>query len=182
MRRRALPALGMTVAGLIMLLRFQTSPSGGATVGALPGPAGSGTAPGTTAPGTTPPGTTPGSTPGGGAGPSGSGGAPTTTPNPGTSPASGPTDGTYDGAEIQTRYGPVKVQITISGGQLTDVQELEVPSDRQRSVEINSQAGPILRSEALTAQSASLDQVSGATITWGAYEQSLQAALDAANK
>ena len=58
----------------------------------------------------------------------------------------------------------------------------EVPNDHRRSIEINAHAGPILQSEALTAQSAKLDQVSGATITWAAYEQSLQGALDAANK
>ena len=69
-----------------------------------------------------------------------------------------------------------------ASGRLTDVQELQAPSDRQRSVEINDQAGPILRDEALTAQSAQIDQVSGATITWGAYQESLQAALDSAKQ
>jgi uncharacterized protein with FMN-binding domain len=39
---------------------------------------------------------------------------------------------------------------------------------------------PILRSEALQAQSANIDGVSGATYTSTAYAQSLQSALDSA--
>ncbi len=185
--RRSVPAIAMTLAGIAVLMRFQTTPTGGATVnGTTPS---DGTAPSSTpsTAGTTPT-TTGGLDPGGGFepggddGPFGRGGeVPTTTPDPNASTATGSTDGSYDGATIETRFGPVQVRITVSGGRLTDVQELQVPNDHQRSVEINDQAGPILRSEALAAQSAALDQVSGATITWAAYEQSLQAALDAAH-
>jgi len=91
-------------------------------------------------------------------------------------------DGTFTGAEIQTRWGPVKVQIVVRGSKLTDVQEVEAPGSHERSVEINDQAAPILRDEALRAQNASLDLVSGATITWDGYRQSLQAALDSARR
>lgn len=176
--RRALPALAMTAAGIIVLLRFQSSPeTGGATASPTPTTAGAATTTldqgGFGGPG--------GFDPGGDDGGFGNE-VPTTTVDPNAATASGATDGTYTGTEVQTRFGPVQVQATISGGKLTDVTELEAPNDRERSVQINEQAGPLLRSEALSAQSAVLDQVSGATITWAAYEQSLQAALDAAHR
>ena len=59
---------------------------------------------------------------------------------------------------------------------------LVVPNDRPRSAQISSIAAPILRREALAAQSASIDTVSGATYTSEAYAQSLQAALDSARQ
>ncbi len=76
----------------------------------------------------------------------------------------------------------MQVQIVVKGGKLTDVQEVEAPASHERSVEINDEAAPILRDEALQAQSANLDLVSGATITWDGYRQSLQAALDLAHR
>ena len=45
---------------------------------------------------------------------------------------------------------------------------------------INSYAAPMLRQESLTAQSARIDIVSGATYTSEGYAQSLQSALDQA--
>jgi uncharacterized protein with FMN-binding domain len=72
------------------------------------------------------------------------------------------------------------VEVTVANGQLTDVSALELPDQDRRSASISSRAEPILRSEALAAKSASIDGVSGATYTSAGYEQSLQAALDAA--
>jgi uncharacterized protein with FMN-binding domain len=71
--------------------------------------------------------------------------------------------------------------VTISGGKITDVTALQYPNDRNKSVEINSQALPMLRSEALAAQSATIDTISGATYTSDGYTQSLQSALDLAH-
>jgi uncharacterized protein with FMN-binding domain len=79
---------------------------------------------------------------------------------------------------VRSRFGPVQVEVTISGGKITEVTALALPSDRRRSAEISQQAGPILRREALSAQSANIDTVSGATYTSDAYAKSLQAALD----
>ena len=168
--RRALPALGLTAAGVLLVLRFQTSPTSSnhpttvrASSGRALGSAG-GLAPTTTAPAAT---------------------GPTTSGAPGAAPttaASGLRDGTFTGSAADTRYGPVQVQVTISGGKITDVQELQTPNDRSRSIDINPQAGPILHDEVLAAQSANIDQVSGATLTWEAYQVSLQAALDAAHR
>jgi uncharacterized protein with FMN-binding domain len=73
----------------------------------------------------------------------------------------------------------VEVQITVSGGKVTDVVALQLPSGG-RSGRISSYAEPSLHSEALSAQSAQIDGVSGATYTSEAYAQSLQAALDQA--
>jgi len=89
-------------------------------------------------------------------------------------------NGTVTGQVVQTRFGSVQVQVTIAAGKITDVTALQLPSDRQRSAEISGIVEPMLRSEALTAQSAQIDLVSGATYTSDAYAQSLQSALDQA--
>jgi uncharacterized protein with FMN-binding domain len=83
-----------------------------------------------------------------------------------------------DGPVVENPYGPVQVEITLQGRNVIDAQALQLPSDRHLSREISNYAGPILRQEALDAQSAHIDIVSGATFTSDAYAQSLQAALD----
>jgi uncharacterized protein with FMN-binding domain len=85
---------------------------------------------------------------------------------------------TTDGPTVSTRYGPVQVQVDTSGGRITDVVALKLPSDRSRSAEISDYAGPILHDEVVQAQSAKIDVVSGATYTSEAYAKSLQAVLD----
>ena len=92
----------------------------------------------------------------------------------------GASDGTYDGTTVSTRFGDVQVQVTISGGAITDVTALQLTDHDGRSVSISNRAAPILRDEVLQAQSASVSFVGGATYTSAAYLQSLQAALDAA--
>jgi uncharacterized protein with FMN-binding domain len=88
---------------------------------------------------------------------------------------------TVNGTVAQTRWGPVQVQVKIDNGKIVDAQTLQRPSGNSRDDEINAYAVPQLRSEVLTAQSASIDAVSGATVTSGGYVESLQAALDAAH-
>jgi uncharacterized protein with FMN-binding domain len=85
---------------------------------------------------------------------------------------------TVTGDPSDNRYGTVQVQVTLQGSQIMDVVALQMPDSHQRSVEISQQAEPILRQEALQAQSAQIDIVSGATFTSQSYVQSLQAALD----
>jgi uncharacterized protein with FMN-binding domain len=82
------------------------------------------------------------------------------------------------GDAIQTRYGPVQVQITLTGGRLTAVDVLQVPEDNPKDQQINDYAVPILNQEAVAAKSAGIDSVSGATYTSGGYISSLQSALD----
>jgi uncharacterized protein with FMN-binding domain len=87
---------------------------------------------------------------------------------------------TVAGDTVPTDYGDVQVNIVVSGGRIVDVQAPQLPSDRSRSVRISNYAGPQLRQEALQAQSANIDTVSGATYTSDGYAQSLQSALDRA--
>ena len=89
-------------------------------------------------------------------------------------------DGTFDGASESTRFGNVQVEVVVSGGKITDVKALQLTDDGGRSVQISNYAAPILRSEVLTAQSASVNSVSGATYTTDGYLQSLQSAIDKA--
>jgi uncharacterized protein with FMN-binding domain len=101
---------------------------------------------------------------------------------PGALPVTGASlrDGQYTGQDVPNQYGDVQVQVTISSGRITDVQPVALPSDRQRSAEISQYAGPILHDEALQAQSAQIDAISGATYTSQSYAGSLQSALDQA--
>ncbi|MDQ0031708.1 FMN-binding protein [Arthrobacter bambusae] len=95
--------------------------------------------------------------------------------------ATGAKDGTFDGSQIQTRYGTVQVQAVISGGKIADVVPLQLTDVGSLSGEIDQQAVPMLKSEVLSSQSAHVDTVGGATYTSEGYLSSLQAALDAAN-
>jgi uncharacterized protein with FMN-binding domain len=97
-----------------------------------------------------------------------------------TSTSSSLANGTYTGTSVTTRYGPVQVQITVSGGQITAVTVPVYPSNDSKSRSINATAVPKLVQSTLTAQSASVSSVSGATYTTNAYKQSLQSAIDQA--
>jgi len=86
-------------------------------------------------------------------------------------------DGQYTGPAADAYYGYIQVKVTIQGGKISNVEFLQSPSDRSTSVRINSQAMPYLKQEAIQAQSASVDGVSGATDTSQAFIQSLTSAL-----
>jgi len=87
-------------------------------------------------------------------------------------------DGTYVGDASSNRFGTVQVQVVYSGGAIADVQILSYPNGDNKSVSINQRALPTLISEALSAQSANVDTVSGATYTTNSYKASLQSAID----
>jgi uncharacterized protein with FMN-binding domain len=179
--KRAIAALLTTVMGLVLLFSFKTpeSPALAATTGsrvAIEGQPPATTTPdsgsgqsstGATSGGTTSGGTTSGGTTSGG-----------TTSGGTTSGAYA--DGTFTGSLISTRYGDVQVQVTTAGGAISDVTALALPDRDGHSVRISQAAEPLLREEALTAQSAQIDLLSGATYTSDAYVQSLQSALDQA--
>lgn len=86
-------------------------------------------------------------------------------------------DGSYTGNAADAYYGTVQVKAVVKNGQLADVQFLQYPNDRSNSRYINSQAMPLLTEEAIQAQSAQVDGVSGATFTSQAFQQSLSTAL-----
>jgi len=193
--RRIVIALLATAGGLVALLGYRTSWGATADVAALaaagePGGPASATAPPSstgTSTGTgagsggqrttsTP---TPGSSSGTGSS-SGSGSASSGSSTSSTSSASGLRDGTYTGSAASTRYGDVQVVLTVSDGRIAGVEVPVSPDGSPRDRQISQTAIPRLVSATLSAQSASVDFVSGATYTSRGYEQSLQSALDQA--
>jgi uncharacterized protein with FMN-binding domain len=103
--------------------------------------------------------------------------APAPTP---AAPAGMYKNGTYTGNVADAYYGNIQVSAVIQNGKLTAVEILQYPNDRSRSVAINTRALPILQSEAIQVQSASVDMVSGATDTSRAFISSLGSALQKA--
>ncbi len=89
-------------------------------------------------------------------------------------------DGQYTGDAVDVFYGNVQVKAIIQNGKITDVQFLQSPNDRQTSIMINSQAMPLLTQEAIQAQSANVDIISGATDSSKGFIQSLGSALNQA--
>lgn len=99
-----------------------------------------------------------------------------------SSTSSGLKDGTYSGKSVSTQWGEVQVQIKVSGGKITTVNVLKYPSDNDHSQQINDQALPVYKKEAIAAQSADIQQVSGATVTYEGFTQSLQNAITQAKE
>jgi len=87
---------------------------------------------------------------------------------------------TVDGAAVGTPYGPVQVRLTLVSGHVTFAAAIAQPGGSGTSEQINAYAIPILNQEAVAAGTAHVAMVSGATYTSGAYQQSLQSALDKA--
>ena len=176
--RRIITWASATVAMLVLLLGYHTSTS--STVagqvtdtvissGSVAGSgSGSGSGSGTTTSGGT-----------GGSSGTGSGSASTGSGSSGSSSA-GSSGTQVTGSLVQTRYGPVQVQLAVSGGKITSASILQYPSGDPRSSQISNYALPVLADETVSAQSASIDMVSGATFTSAGYLQSLQSALDQA--
>ena len=159
--RRAAGLTGLLgTAVLLVAGRAATAPPAGPVVLAGPAPAHPTPAPATPSAGAVPPAAAPATT----------AAAPATT-------AAAPA--TVLGKPEDANYGMVQVKLTVSGGRITDVQAVRLPSGG-RSSSISAYAAPMLRSEVLAAQSAHIDTVSGASYTSEAYARSVQSALDAA--
>ncbi|MER7767442.1 FMN-binding protein [Kitasatospora sp. NPDC096140] len=108
---------------------------------------------------------------------------PSNAPAPSASAATSAPAGTtrkVSGDTVNTRYGPVQVQVTLNGSRITAVDVVKYPTAERRDREINTSALPVLNQEAISAQSARIDVVSGATYTSDGYIRSLQSALDRA--
>jgi uncharacterized protein with FMN-binding domain len=94
-------------------------------------------------------------------------------------PIAGCTGTVIDGETITTRWGPVQVEAEVSvTHEICSVKAIQSPNSHGKSVRINNAALPVLHKQVLSAQSANIDGVSGATITSGGYERSLQSILD----
>ena len=102
-------------------------------------------------------------------------GAPTSKSSPATSAVA------YTGGVADTQWGPVQVRITVRGGKVTRAQAVQYPQGTSTDAQINSYALPLLDQEVVQKQSASIDTVSGATVTSDGYLQSLQSAIDQAH-
>lgn len=102
-------------------------------------------------------------------------------PNATSQPTAAATPGTQTvtGPAVSYFFGTAQVQVTLVNGHITNVTALQLPNEG-RSAWISQQVEPMLRSEVLSAQSAQIDLISGATYTSEAYAQSLQGALDQA--
>jgi uncharacterized protein with FMN-binding domain len=191
--RRAVLTISGTVAGLAALFSFKTHVPGvtpvaesstpaGLSVSATATPAASAagsasaapstsakktakaSAPATTRP-ATPATTTPAAT------------HPTKAPSSSAPPSTAPAkpSGNFTGPNENTQYGPVQVQLTVANGKITAANDVQQPEDS-----IGANAVSQLNSEVLTAQSANIQAVSGATYTSNGYIASLQQAVDQA--
>jgi uncharacterized protein with FMN-binding domain len=89
-------------------------------------------------------------------------------------------DGTYTGSSENAYYGRVQIQVTIASHRISAIKVLDYPKDRRTSRYINSQALPLLQQEVISASSANVDTISGATLTSQAYLRSLDRALSQA--
>lgn len=162
--KRALAAIVGTIAGLIVLLDFKTHPAGQSTQTPIAATAPSVPVPGTPAAASAVPSETPSAS----------------APAAKTAPAPQPQKRTVTGSSVRTPYGNVEVQVVFTGTQITDVVPLRLPDSNGVDQEIDQQAVPILIQETLTAQSANIQAVSGASYTSDGYIRSLQSALDKA--
>jgi uncharacterized protein with FMN-binding domain len=189
--RRIVYAVGGTVTGLATLLALKAytgtsavsttaKPAGtGATAtgGATAGAAASGTGTVNGSGGTSGAAGTGGAS---GTGGTGGTGAPAGNASSGSSPAQGATSGTQEisGNVANTAYGPVQVRLTVTNRRIVNVTILQQPATTAHDLQIGQFAFPRLEAETLSAQSAKIDAVSGATYTSAGYIQSLQSAID----
>jgi uncharacterized protein with FMN-binding domain len=166
--RRAILTIGGTAAGLAALLAFKSHPVAVASAAGTPAA-------------TPTPTMTAGPSSADGARSSKSASASASRSGSGSGSGSGSTaTRTVTGAVANTQHGPMQVQLVLTGKRITKVNVLQRTDDGQESIQIDSFAIPKLTSETLTAQSARIDAVSGATYTSQGYIQSLQSALDKA--
>lgn len=109
------------------------------------------------------------------------GAAPTGTVLAATTHAGTTTSQVFKGPSEDMRWGPVRASITVKNKKITKV-GITVSPENPRSQFIDDQAVPLLKSETLQAQSASIDVISGATMTSDAFIQSLQSAIKKAQQ
>lgn len=166
--KRIIVSITGTVLGLVALLSFKSHGNPIGAANGLPSAALPGTGASTSVTSRT----------------GGSTGAPPTrsrTPTANTiRPAPRPASQNILGNAVQTPYGVVQVKVSLSGSKITNVSFAQLTANDGTSQQINSQAAPILLQQTLSAQSAQIDGVSGASYTSQGYDQSLQSALDKA--
>lgn len=107
--------------------------------------------------------------------------APSTAPAPPASTGATPSTKDSANATVTTQgtpesssYGTVQVQVTFTGSRMVAVTLLQAPDDGRALTAL-----PRLQEEAIKAQSADIDTITGATETSESYKTSLRAAIDA---
>ena len=160
--KRAAIVTGVTVVGVAWLLTYKATPQHLGALASVPPTPGSGS-----------------TSPSPSASPSGT---PSATPLPLPTPSAiTAANGTFTGSDVSNFFGDVVVRVVITSGHITDVQAVKLPTDRAYSAYVSQVAGPMLRTEALQAQSANVNIISGATYTSQSYAQSLESALQQAH-
>ena len=84
----------------------------------------------------------------------------------------------FTGDVINVGYGPVQVKITVTNGKITEATAVQAPSGR--SQRFTDYSVPNLRQQTLSAQSAAISGVSGASYTSYGWYKSLITALQKA--
>jgi len=171
--RRAPIVIAATAAGLVGILSFHTKPAS-LTLGGVPGASSRGSSTTSVAAGP-PPGPT-----GSGVPPTSGSSATSTTGPATTSPATTNSSSTRsaDGPSVNYNYGVLSVSVKVSGKKITNVGIASLDDGGNfRSQSIDQQSIPILEQQALQAQSANIQGVSGASYTSAGFQQSLQSAL-----
>lgn len=108
--------------------------------------------------------------------------APTTSgsanPTPATPTQNQAVAGVFTGNVVQTRWGPVQVEITVKNGSISAASALKFPDGDQRSLSISQQAIPYLIQQTLGVVNASQVQgVTQATYTSDGWRTSLGSAI-----
>jgi uncharacterized protein with FMN-binding domain len=146
--KRGAIVIAATVAGLVAVLEFHTTPAKLALAG------------GSTLPSTS----------------SSSGSKSAAPAGSGTTARSGKRSAV--GASVNYNWGVLSVKVTVSRGKITQVGIASLDDGgNPRSQSIDQQSIPLLEQQALQAQSANIQGVSGASYTSAGFAQSLQSAL-----
>jgi uncharacterized protein with FMN-binding domain len=171
--RRAPFVVAGTVAGVAGVLLFH--PQSGVSLGTIPSASTSSGA------GSSSSGASSGSSGSAGGSGSAAAGSSTSTSTGSSNGTSGTATTTYTGTSVTYNYGVLAVKITVSGHKVTNVGIASLTDGGNfRSQSIDQQAIPTLEQEALAAQSANIQSVSGASYTSAGFARSLQSALSKA--
>ena len=106
---------------------------------------------------------------------------PSTTVRPPSPTSSVAAPSTYSvlGAGVPSEFGVFQVEIVVEDGEMMDLITISEPNDR-KSRRINDDVIPLYEEAVISTQSADIDVISGATVTWGAYTASIRSAMDEA--
>ena len=165
MPKRGLIALVLTLAGLRLIVAY--SPPGG-DIGSVDPSADPSVVPSDA----------PSASPGSSASPTP---APTKTPKPSKAPTGSLKDGTYDGDAIKFKYGTAQVEIVVSGGVITEVKALKLPTAGGYTKRVTTFFQTDIPARVVADQGWKISNISGATYTSRAYSQSLQSAINQAS-